>query len=49
MPFFVLLFIILAMLQKADNELNLSVVILESWPLHFLGYCSYPLCKCFTN
>ena len=43
LPFLMLCFTGISMLQTGSNKLNLSRLILESWPMNLLGYCSYTL------
>jgi hypothetical protein len=36
-------FVVVSVLQRGDDRINLSRLLLESWPMNFIGYISYPL------
>jgi peptidoglycan/LPS O-acetylase OafA/YrhL len=44
-PTLLLVFLAVVLLQKGADRMHFSRYFLESAPLNFLGYISYPLCK----
>lgn len=44
-PYLAAAFMIISTLQRGDARKNISRILLESSPMNFLGYVSYPTCE----